>query len=134
MSLQFVNIHGEKLAVAVGIKPKAAKGTKKAKAEDEGYHKGFRVMGFSPAHLEKARTEWNAKRAERLSPTGDQVDIGEFIVDSFVTIAKPKAVRREPYAILDAAQQCAELAKRSGWVGVTVVPIVKAKETTGGAS
>ena len=56
----------------------------------------------------------------------------DFIDAEWLRNAKQKPVRAKPYAIQDAAETCAELARKAGWVQVTVTPIEKliSKSTT----
>ncbi len=44
--------------------------------------------------------------------------------------ATRKAVRSKPYSIPDAAQTCAELATKAGWLRVEVVTIEKKSPST----
>lgn len=93
---------------------------------------GFLVTGYSPAHIEMAKVDH-----ERLQKTqADLIAVGaklgprEKIVrdwdqEAWMSATKPKRVRSKPYEISSSADQCAELARKAGWLRVSVEEIMK---------
>lgn len=66
------------------------------------------------AHLKKSRLELqNGKQSK------------DFIDAEWLRNARQKPLRAKPYAVQDAAETCAELARKAGWLQVTVTPIEK---------
>jgi hypothetical protein len=108
-----VNIHGSRVSTTP---VKTAKRPKREKPES--YHNGWRVVGIPPGTLEAARAEFIAKQREAKAPK--DWDEGNWLMN-----AKPKPVRSKPYEIPQAAQECAELAVRAGWLRVEVVELKK---------
>lgn len=49
----------------------------------------------------------------------------EFIDADWLRNARKKAVRAKPYGLPEAAEACAELARKVGWLQVIVTPIEK---------
>jgi transposase len=117
MSLQFVNIKGQPLTPHQ--MEVTAKSQRKPRyvAEKEKQHKGFRVVGHSPEAIEKAR---EANRIEREKDP----EVKPFDEVAWRKKTKPKAVRSKPYEIASSAQQCADLAKKGGWLDVEVIALV----------
>lgn len=131
--LSFVNVHGkpidiEQLAQAVKPKPKAV-ADKPAE-----FFKGFRVEGHPPGALEAAKAyadklvaQWAAmtdseKKAERSKGFRTPKEFDEAM---WRTNTKMKPVRAKPYDLKEAADQCAEMARKAGWIDVRVVAIEK---------
>lgn len=86
---------------------------------------GFTVSGFSPEHLVKAEKQrgediafakaWNAEHKEcamRVPPPWD--------AELYIRTARPIRARSRPYEIESAADQCAEMLRKAGWLGVRV--------------
>jgi hypothetical protein len=80
------------------------------------YHKGWRVVGYSPEHVAEAERRHSIDR-EKLLGRAKPRDIGEFNLHAWMAKTKPRAVRFKPYEVESAAIQCAELARRKGWGG-----------------
>lgn len=133
----YVNCHGAAVDLTkvalVGVKPKPVKETHSATL-DRSKAKvslGFAVEGFSKEHLaaakeahEKLRTElWGRWEQGKLA-RGEKV-IPEWDEATYMRTAKPKRVRSRPYEIESAADQCAELARKSGWLNVHVVELIR---------
>lgn len=115
MTLQFVNHKGEPLGIVAGGKS----ATKRPSAATDAFHKGWVVMGFSPAHLAEARRLYEAQFVS-------EGDLGKpFDEVAFMRNNKPKPARSKPYEVHDAAEQCAVLMRRAGWKVVTVVAKAK---------
>lgn len=136
--MNYVNVFGEPVSIErIASKykppPRVSNAPKATTERDMAtVSEGFVVAGFSPDHLKsaefdhKARAEAQASRIAR----GGSLDRGEKIVgewsaDAYMRQAKPRRVRAKPYEIESAARQCAELAARAGWIGVTVEEILK---------
>lgn len=129
MGLTFVNIHGETVPVAP---PGAAAGmgsaTKRAPAKtvthgpgwQGSFHKGYLVVGFSPAQLAEARRVHDL--AARHSPDAQPFDEVEYMRS-----AKPRKVRAAPYQLCEAAEQCAEMARGAGWKMVQTIAKTKGR-------
>ena len=60
--LSYVNIHGRPVSVAPPIEVK-----KKARAQPDAYHKGWRVMGIPPGSMERPSRSTSRRRATRKS-------------------------------------------------------------------
>jgi hypothetical protein len=132
MSLGFVNIHGQTIVPPAATK-KAAATRKEAPAE---YHKGFRVEGHRPGAMEAARdfqislcAEWEAlperERPRRLSEGLRPPKPWDEAIWRQRT--KPKPVRSKPYEVPEAAEKCAEMARKAGWLDVRVTEVKKEK-------
>ena len=109
MELTFVNINGEVVDTA------SLKRTKrKASSYDKSFHKGFRVVGVSPEQMAYAVREFSVKFP------GTAFNEIEFLRN-----ARRKPVRSRPYELRQAADECLELAKKSGWSGLQVIEVMK---------
>ena len=73
----------------------------------DGFHKGFRVVGVLESALTKAEQE-------------HKVNEKPFDANHWLMNASKRAIRSKPYEILEAAQVCAELARKAGWLAVEV--------------
>lgn len=104
--MKFVTINGDPW------RPQASKPQPKARPEpgsDGKFHKGWLVEGIPPGALEAAKAA--ALKLGNEPWVGDEV---------WLNAAKPKKVRSKPYSIPQAAQECAALAERAGWLRVRV--------------
>ena len=138
MSLKFVNIHGD--AISEGRMQAAAAQQARRKAVTEKpaeFHKGFKVVGHPPPALEQARTlaikrwqDWHALNDEERKKRRAEGEKEPKPWDEPVwrSTTKPKAVRSKPYEVPEAAEQCAAMARKAGWLDVAVVAIAKSKE------
>ena len=117
MPIEFVNYRGE--AVSTVPPPKQ---TKKPKADEESFHKGWRVTGVPPGALEEAQAA-HLKKSRLELQNGKQSK--DFIAAEWLRNARQKPIRAKPYAVQDAAETCADLARKAGWLQVTVTPIAK---------
>ncbi len=108
---------------------------RKAKQKDgapQVFHKGYRVVGHAPGSLEKAHNlnveewrRWNShdanqraraiKDGRRPPPMWDE--------EQWRLRTKKTAVRTKPYEIAAAADECAELARKQGWLDVQVLAL-----------
>ncbi len=107
--LQFVNIHGETVATTAAPPVK-----RRVAAVAQAQHKGWLVVGYSPAVLVEAR-----RAHEKQAPTEP------FDEANYMRTHKPVRVRSAPYELHQAARECADLAERHGWQGVQVVARVQ---------
>ncbi len=118
MSMTFVNLRGEPLAVTPG------KAIKKVSAGfAESYHKGWVVVGYSPDQLAEARRQHAVASAAAVKSGGPSH--APFDEVAYMRAAKPRKVRSKPYEIFEAAEACADLARRAGWK--MVQSVAKAK-------
>ncbi|MEO8297080.1 MAG: hypothetical protein ABI574_04655 [Burkholderiales bacterium] len=120
MSMRYINVHGEPVNVdATGPKKST---TKRAEPLNE-FHKGFAVLGFSPAHLAAAEQE-HAHKAAEAKRNGRSLQ--PWSEEAYMRLNKPKKVRSKPYESRSAAVACAEIAaKQAGWKGLRVDAVVK---------
>lgn len=134
-TIDFVNLNGAKWA------PSAAAVTQKKKVKNdapEKYHRGWRVMGLSDAHIAAAqKTREDAIR--RAKEHNARIESGllrdermrvppPFDREVWLANASLKPIRSKPYEIPGAAEQCAEIARKSGWHRVSVEELKKGKE------
>ena len=115
MTLQFVNYQGQPLHIC---KLDLHQKERKTKATTDSFHKGWRVQGIPPGAPEKARHRHSMLMSANREPK-------PFNEQEWLRNATRKPVRAKPYLIPDAAQACAELASRAGWLRVEVVAIEK---------
>jgi hypothetical protein len=131
--LTFVNFRGERVSTAATQKPYRPK-----KAEATEFHKGWLVQGIPPGALEQAEHDhprliadaiaWN-ERIQKEKGLGKARQVpGPWDADVWLNAAKRVPVRRKPYEVPDAAQQCKVLAEKAGWLRVEVIEIKKTKE------
>lgn len=117
VTIQFCNINGDPISLAF------AANVRLKKSSPEAYHKGWRVVGYSPEQLLQARNnhvvEVDAAKAAGLPHPGP------FDEDSFMRKTAPRKVRPAPYPLREAADQCADLARRAGWKNVRVEPVAR---------
>jgi hypothetical protein len=127
-----VKING-RVVSADALLASAPKRKAKPKAEaPAASHKGYRVVGHYPGELEDARkfnasewARWNShtpearsealKKGKRPPPMWDE--------QQWRLHTKKTAVRSRPYEISAAADQCAELARKVGWLDVEVLEV-----------
>lgn len=92
---------------------------------------GFQVEGYSPEMLEAAEAAHARTRAaymdlKALGKLGqNEKDPGEWDADKWMSSHKPKRVRTKPFEIASSADQCAELARKAGWLHVTVSELLR---------
>lgn len=115
MTLQFVNYRGEPMSPPP---LHSLRQERKEKPVINSFHKGWRVQGIPPGALEKARHRHSMLMSANREPE-------PFSEAEWLRNATRKPVRAKPYSIPDAAQACAELASRAGWLRVEVVAIEK---------
>lgn len=105
--MAFVNIHGQPINVGTTTQKKESK-----PREDTGpQHKGWLVVGHSPTQIEEFK--------KTLKPNE------EFNLLIFARRVKFSKVRSKPYVTNEAAQICASMATKEGWVNVQVQPVLK---------
>lgn len=130
MSLDFVNIHGARVIPTAGTR-KPARPKKDAPAE---FHKGFRVEGHPPGALESAREaaikeceEWGRlTEKERNRRTSEGMRSPKpWDEDTWRARTKLKPVRSKPYELAQAADVCADMARKAGWLDVRVIELKK---------
>lgn len=120
----FVNLNGKPISIDPLAKKKARPRESAPKAEVQFF--GWFVVGFSPEHLEEARTRHeqeieNARRHNKLHPH-NQVDVpGPWNAQTYMNGAKPRKARPKPYETPEGANDCAQLCVRAGWLRVHLV-------------
>ena len=80
------------------------------------------MTGVPPGALEAAQVAHQKKTRLELQ---NGKPPKEFIDADWLRNARQKPVRAKPYVLADAAEICAELARKAGWLQVTVTPIEK---------
>ena len=115
MSLEFVNYLGRSLPPPSDSEP--VKRKKKAPQIDS-FHKGFRVVGVTEVMLANARLEHEQKQKEH-----PKKQMGPFDENNWLMNARKKPIRSKPYELIDAANVCADLARKAGWLAVEVLEI-----------
>ncbi len=115
--LEFVNYLGKPVNAFASTPPQ-----KKPKAPPKAYHKGWRVVGLVAGSLEEAQKKHKAKQRHG---EASGKSIADFDAGAWLSTAKRKAVRSKPYGVRSAADTCAELATKAGWIGVQVLEISK---------
>lgn len=98
---------GGRLMTASQLKASAPKPKAKPKAEQKAFHKGWAVEGHRVADIEAAKKAAGEKWDEL----------------AYLRKHKAKRVRTKPYEVASAADECAAIARRSGWVHVQVVAL-----------
>ncbi|MXN31021.1 hypothetical protein [Delftia sp. CH05] len=115
--LSYVNIHGRPVSVAPPPEVK-----KKARAQPDAFHKGWRVMGIPPGSLGKAQQE-HIKKARDAEKRGKP--IADFDQGAWIAKTRKKPVRSKPYEVMTAAMQCKALAERGGWLALELAEVTK---------
>lgn len=113
--VEFVNIHGDPVDTSkrVPIPKKVAEGPEQS-------HKGFAVEGIPPGALEAAQELHERERAVAIRENSKRIPDEWNALTWMQTKAKLKRVRTKPYELLEAANQCKELAEKAGWLRVQV--------------
>lgn len=143
--LKFTNLRGDQLGdkndvsskLYVKPKPKVHETTPTIGIDGmpergETMHKGYAVVGRPPGAIKSSQelaerlcAEWasmsGAKRSEALK-NGQRPPLAWDLNRYLKT--KPPRVRSKPYEIPSAAEECAEMARKTGWEYVEVVPLV----------
>lgn len=122
-ALTFVNLRGETvslddLATRHKPAPKPVKDYLRRVQHRENAQQsdGFVVSGYSPAQIESGKLD---------HANSDDADTKPWDIEVFMKKNKPKRVRSKPYEIASAADECAELARKAGWLRVGVEEIMK---------
>lgn len=139
MNLAFVNHRGEPISLerlAAQKRPMRSTSNAMKRTTDRGVAKasdGFAVAGYGPAQLEEAEREHRSAHDEQAGriARGQSLARGERVLqawnqETWMAGHKPKRVRTKPYEIESAADLCADLARKAGWVRVTVEELMKA--------
>lgn len=131
--MTYVNYLGERIGLVDHGTPKKAK-----KDEADEFHKGWRVEGIPPCALQEAEKQhprriaqaiaWNERVAKERG-IGKALPVpGPWDPAVWLNAAKLTPVRRKPYSIPQAAQECKALTERADWLRVEVVEIKKEKQ------
>lgn len=127
MSLTFVNCFGQKITdirmAEMRTRGQELERQRRAAAKGDvvAVHKGWRVTGIKPGLLEKARAEHASLQASARKVGGKE--IADFDEAAWQRRAKRTPVRSKPYNLNDAANQCAALATKAGWIDVRIQEI-----------
>lgn len=132
--MNYVNAYGEPISIG-SRQSHIAKPKPKADAPAE-FHKGWRVQGHPPGAMEEARAE--SERLTRMWNEQTEQEKAEAIRDGgrppvawnehlWRTSTKKKPVRSKPYEIAESARQCAEMAKKGGWLDIEVTELKRSK-------
>ena len=131
MKLQYVNIHGQPITQAamdaqasIGKQQAAVRRKQTDPDKPAGYHKGWRVIGFSPEQVQAARE--GRERVRKLALESGSSDIPPpFSLDKYLKTSKGRSARAKPFELHESAVQCKELAERAGWLGVEIIALAK---------
>lgn len=108
-------------------KPKSAHGPKRTSNRDEATHShGFVVVGY-PAGTEEEISSAYAQKLKACEANQKERHPGTLaeFASSWKRHTKPRRIGR-PYSLADAANTCARLAEKAGWIDVQVNEILKA--------
>lgn len=108
--MEFRNIHGEVVKVPSDLDKKVKAPPKPKAAGSDVYHKGWLVTGHSPKQVAEYKAGLKGE---------------EFNLLVFARHTKFKKLRTKPYESSDAANKCAEMAIKEGWLNVEVKPVTK---------
>lgn len=114
--MDFVNIHGQLVHLAPATK------RKRDPKPDESYHRGWKVVGIPPGAYEKAVAE-NQKQQQFDRTYGSEVRPDLPPYEQWANNFTPKPVRAKPYEVPEAAEVCAEIARKEGWQRVFVIEL-----------
>lgn len=131
MGLQCVNIHGQPITQAamdtmasIGKRQTAIRRNRTDPDKPAGYHRGWRVIGFSPEQVQAARE--GRRRMRELALKSGSSDIPPpFNLDSFLKKHKGRPARAKPFELYESAVQCKELAEKAGWLNVEIIALAK---------
>lgn len=122
MPLTFL-VNGREVT-AEQFQAQAEKKKPKPVREQNGYHKGFRVVGHAPGAVDLAKFQredeirvWNRKRVGESPKPWDEA--------SWRRNSKKTALRSKPYDIYEAAELCADMARQDGWEDVEIIEVKK---------
>ena len=131
-TIQYVDIHGQPISEAAMqaqrdiAKQKSATKLRQKNPDDkpEGFHKGCRVIGFSPEQIQAAREA--RERGIEMAKTAGSADIPPpFNLETFLKTHKGRPARTKPFELHASALECKALAERYGWINVEVVALCK---------
>jgi hypothetical protein len=131
---------GQMLTQAEIERAQAPKKTKPKAEPPEAYHRGFRVVGHAPGSMERARevrfaeiNRWNQASAEQQAK---RLLDGEKIPkpwDESVWLKTTGKRTIKTLQLSDAADLAADIARKSGWLEVDIVPLTKGERPEGWA-
>lgn len=130
-----VNIHGADWSASSISRESAIPPVRKSAGGPAKFHKGWRVVGVSIPAIEAAKekrekdiriaTEHNAGILSGVVK-GERMQVpAPWDEAKWIASAPLKPVRPKPYEIQEAAIDCAVLARRAGWLRVTVEELKK---------
>jgi hypothetical protein len=122
---------GGKALTAAEVADLGQKRTRTAPVTQDSFHKGFRVEGHPPGALEEAKKVCDARYAyftrEREAGRNPGKTPKQWDESYWRNNQKKRPVRAKPYEVPEAAQVCADLAKKAGWLDVAVVELKREK-------
>lgn len=131
MGLQYVNIHGQPITQAamdtmasIGKQQTAIRRKQTDPDKPAGYHRGWRVTGFSPEQVQAAR-EGRERMRELALKSGSSDIPPPFSLDSFLKKHKGRPAHAKPFELHESAVQCKELAEKAGWLNVEIIALAK---------
>lgn len=122
----YVNCFGKPIGREVINTSLAAESKRKpsnSSAPPQEYHKGWKVVGVPPGAVEEAEAEHNKVQLSKPEKYRE-----EFRREHWLANRQGKPVRPAPYFIKSAAEVCADLARKAGWLNVQVVEVAKRKD------
>jgi hypothetical protein len=94
---------------------------------DANISQGFAVLGYSPDHwAEKDATYREALKAYEAAPeTAKHPGAPDEFEIRWISKNKPRRARSKPYELESAAEQCAEMMRKAGWLHVRVEELLR---------
>lgn len=122
VTIQYVNLHGQPLAINPDAPKRPAKKVVPAilSAKEDRKHMGWRVTGYPPEMVEAAGAAH--ERANKDKPGAEPFD---FVAWPQLAGNRLKAARAKNYSMPGSAAQCADLLVKAGWLGVRSEEIIK---------
>lgn len=132
----FVDINGNPINIGA-LTAKSRTKRPKASAMPTASHLGWRVVGHPPgacasaqAEIAEAWRKWNAHTGEQRSAALKRGERSPDMWDETLwrNRTKKRNINGRPYGIPQAADECAELARKAGWEDVQVIELKKGEE------
>lgn len=125
IDVDFVNCFGQPIsAQSIRMQEEQAEAVAKSRQHKSRlpatYHSGWKVVGVPPQALEQAQQDFEQAQKGKPDSAAKMFDR-----DSWLNAARGRAISKRPYAVPAAAQECAELARKAGWLRVQVIEVAQ---------
>lgn len=124
----YVDINGDAWAPKASVKKPKPPGLKRTNERDKAVvSMGFLVTGRRPEYLAEVEADYKGDLAayEKDPKTHKHPGTPDMHLNRWKRKHKPAKIRTKPFELQEAAQACAELARKAGWVEVSVDEIMK---------